>query len=78
MDYVSWRWGRAKYTTSDWENLAKQMNSLVEQNNISWFVSTSRRTGRAEKVLKGILKSENIIDAVWWCEQLVKHMPFSV
>lgn len=60
----------AKYTISDWENLAKQMNLLAEQNNISWFVSTSRRTGvEAERALKGILKPEYIIDTVWWSEQ---------
>ncbi len=57
----------ATYSQADWQNLAGQMNSLAEKNDIQWLVSTSRRTGKlAEQVLQQHLKSEVIAQAVWW------------
>lgn len=60
----------AKYQLSDWLQLAEQLNTLAEQYQIQWLISTSRRTGAvAEQVLKTHVNSTAIDDAVWWSEE---------
>lgn len=58
------------YTDSDWNQLAKTVIEIAQRDNISWKITTSRRTGkRVEELLKQMLNegSVDLIDeAVWF------------
>lgn len=55
------------YSEQDWIALGTWANSIAEQHNIRWLISTSRRTGaNAELLLKATINPENIATAIWW------------
>ena len=59
-----------RFSKQDWISLAKGMNSLAQQHNIRWLLTTSRRTGKeVEALLKQIINQETIVDAIWWAEK---------
>ena len=59
-----------RFSERDWINLAKGMNSLAQQHNIRWLLTTSRRTGKeVEALLRQIINPETIVDAIWWAEE---------
>jgi mitochondrial fission protein ELM1 len=63
------------FQDSDWENLAKGMAQLAEQEGIRWLLTTSRRTGKElETKLRELLPPEILADAVWWCRQPEKKL----
>jgi mitochondrial fission protein ELM1 len=63
------------FQDADWENLAKGMAQLAEREEIRWLLTTSRRTGKElETKLRGLLPSEIVADAVWWCHQPEKKL----
>lgn len=54
------------YTDSDWKQLALAILEIANRDNISWMITTSRRTGkRVEELLKNHLE-ENVIKEVVW------------
>ncbi len=54
------------YTDSDWKQLALAVIEIANRDNISWMITTSRRTGkRVEKLLRNHL-DENVIKEVVW------------
>lgn len=55
------------YSTAEWEALARGMNTLAEQYDLAWLVTSSRRTGtEAEAILKRALDPRHIAEATWW------------
>ena len=54
------------YTDSDWKQLALAILEIAYRDNISWKITTSRRTGkRVEEHLRSLL-DENVINEVVW------------
>ncbi len=63
------------YQAGDWERLAEGMTELARREGIRWLVTTSRRSGlELEDRLRGLLPSDIVADAVWWCRQPEKKL----
>lgn len=59
----------------DWENIALAMNNIARRNNVSWLITTSRRTGaEAEAIIQERLDSSVVEDAIWWGENPSKEL----
>ncbi len=56
-----------KYTQNDWSQLAEAMATIAKRDNITWKITTSRRTGElAEQQLQTRLKDEYLSEAIWF------------
>ncbi|WP_250656607.1 ELM1/GtrOC1 family putative glycosyltransferase [Alkalimarinus coralli] len=56
-----------EYTNEDWSHLAHAMASIAKRDNITWKVTTSRRTGQAvEEKLQTRLPNDCIAEAIWF------------
>ena len=58
-----------RYTVEDWRQLAEAMNSLSQQHEVVWLLTTSRRTGkRGERTLQRLLSPQTLAEVVWFGE----------
>lgn len=56
-----------EYTNDDWSLLGQAMALIAKRDNITWKVTTSRRTGQAvEESLQSLLPNDCIAEAVWF------------
>jgi len=63
------------YSDQNWSALAAQMNTLAEQHDIRWLVTSSRRTGiEVEQKLASQLSEPLLADTTWFCQQPRKVM----
>ena len=55
------------YTDEDWTQLAHAMSVIAKRDNITWKVTTSRRTGETvERKLESQLSEDCIAEAIWF------------
>lgn len=55
------------YSDQDWAQLAQAMSSIAQRDNITWKVTTSRRTGETvERKLESLLSKDCIAEAIWY------------
>lgn len=59
-----------EYTATDWQHLTRVIQSFTGDESHAVLLSTSRRTGLdAEKSLQGLIPTECLHKAVWFCHQ---------
>lgn len=59
-----------RFEERDWRDLAAGMNTLAQNENAKWLLTTSRRTGIVvERILKAHLDPRIIKDAIWWADR---------